>query len=312
MSRVRSEGLVVGGGTDGAGEGVPAYAPTPDEVDALRRRAATALEEALGFVDQHGNALARLRVRGLLGAEPVEDCARAIADTQLADGSFPLLGLSQAGAPGLDSARAAGLDTPLLGTLEALVALSDLGAQHHPCVEGAARFAGSSQGVDGSWGAGESEPEKRLFVSGMLAGLLGRTRVVRPEVLDAAGEFMAGLFSPDRVSGREWEALTAFGVFFTNVGHDMADSALQWIGRELERSHRMRVFEAVLTLRTLLHCQSLAVPGASLEPFLLLTDLLGEQGADGGFAEFAAGEDATRVEATLDAMLGTIRLCEGL
>ena len=310
MSRVRNEGLVVGGPVDGAGEGLSAYAPTPDEVDALRRRAATALEQALGFVDRHGNALAGLRVRGVLGAEPVEDCARAIADTQLADGSFPLLGLSQAGAPGLDSAMAAGLETPLLGTLEALVALSDLGAQHHPCVEGAAGFAGSSQGVDGSWGAAGTAPEERLFVSGMLAGLLGRTRVIRPEVLEATGEFLAGMFSPDRVSGRQWEVLTAFGVFFTNVGHDQADSALQWIGRELERSHSMRVHEAVLTLRTLLHCQTLAVPGASLDPFLLLTDLLGEQGADGGFAEFAAGEDATRVEPTHDAILGTIRLCE--
>ena len=68
MSRVRNEGLVVGGPVDGAGEGLSAYTPTPDELDALRRRAATALEQALGFVDRHGNALAGLRVRGVLGA----------------------------------------------------------------------------------------------------------------------------------------------------------------------------------------------------------------------------------------------------
>jgi len=310
LSRVRLEGLVLGESAARGDEDRPVAEASPEEIDGLRRRAATALEAGLAFVDRHGNDLARLRIRGVLGAQAVEECAGAIADTQRADGSFPLLGLSQGGAPGLAAGLAGGLETRLLGTLEALVALSDLGAQHHPCVEGAAEFARSVQCVDGSWGAEDAAPDERLFPTGMLAGLLGRTRVVRPEVLDAAGEFLAGIFGPDRVSGRNWEALTAFGIFFTNVGHDQADSALQWIGRELERSHRMRIHEAVLTVRTLLHCQTLAIPGSGLDPFLLLTDLLGEQGADGGFVELATGSDATRVEGTLDAMLGTIRLCE--
>jgi len=308
LSKVRLEGLVLGDADAGGGQA--AGLRSPEESDALRRAAATALEKGLAFVDRHGAELTRLRTHAALGAVAPEDCARTLADFQRADGSFPLLGLAEGGAPGLASARRAGLDDPLMGTFEALVALSDLGAHHHPCVEAAARFMQSVQGEDGSWGGDGFPLDSRVFVTGMVAGLLGRTRVVRPEVLDAAGEFLDGHFSPDGVSGRQWEALTAFGTFFTNVGHDSADSALQWIGRELERGHSMRIHEAALTVRTLLHCQTLAVPGASLDPFGLLTDLLGEQGADGGFAELVDGDDGSRVEPTLDALLGTIRLCQ--
>ncbi len=308
MSRVRLEGVVRG--AEEAGEGPPALQISPEEIDALRLRAASALEKGLEFIDRHGEELICLRVRGLLGAVGVEECAEAIATHQRADGSFPVLGLAEGGAPGLDTARDAGLEEAALGTLEALIALSDLGLHHHPCVEGAAVFMQSIQRADGSWGPDEATPGQNLFATGMGAGLLGRTRVVRPEVLDAAGQYLEGIFTPERISGRNWAALTAFGVFFTNVGHDLADSALQWIGRELERGYRTRVYEAGLTLRTLLHCQSLAIPGASLDPFLLLMDLLGEQGGDGGFAEFAAGDDGNRVEPTLDALLGTIRLCQ--
>ena len=311
MSRIRTEGLVLGP-QGGQIEDGPSDSPSPEELEALRLRAATALEQGLGFVDRHGGELARLRVRGVLGAEPLDECTRRISEAQNPDGSFPPLGLGEAGAPGLTEAHAGQLDSHCLGTLEALIALSDLGMHHHPCVEGAAVFMHSIQLEDGSWGNPEVVGENRIFATGMVAGLLGRTRVVRPEVLDAAGEFLAGLFTPERISGRNWEALTAFGVFFTNVGHDEADTALQWIGRELERGFRMRIYEAGLTLRTLLHCQTLVIPGAGLAPFDLLTDLLSEQGADGGFAELTAGSDLTRVEPTLDAILGTLRLCDSL
>jgi len=284
-------------------------AASDQEIENLRRAAATALESGLAFVDRHGGDLARLRVRGVLGATSPEVCAGTIADTQNADGSFPELGLAEGGAPGLSAVQAAGLDPSGRGTFEALVALSDLGMHHHACVEGSAVYMQSIQLEDGSWGAPGLPADARIFVTGMVAGLLGRTRVVRPEVLHAAGEFLVERFTPERISGRNWDALTAFGVFFTNVGHDQADSALQWIGRELERGHRMRIYEAGLTVRTLLHCQTLAVPGAGLAPFLLLTDLLGEQGADGGFAELTSGPELSRVEPTLDGMLGIVRLC---
>ena len=309
MSGVRREGLVLGNIGKAPAESSGGPLPSEEEQQAVRERAATALERGLAFVDAHGAPLTRLRARAVLGAVTAEECALEVAGQQRPDGSFPLLGLADGGAPGFASPEQAGLDVAGRGTLEALVVLSDLGMQHHPCVEGAARFMQSIQGADGSWGLAEKSPEARIFPTGMVAGLLGRTRVARPELLESAGEFLEGLFNPERVSESRWEVLTAFGLFFTNVGHELSDTALQWIGRELERGHRTRARETVLTLRTLLHCQTLAIPGASLDPFLLLTDLLGEQGADGGFAELAAGENALRVEPTLDAMAGTIHLC---
>ncbi|MDG2335054.1 MAG: hypothetical protein P8Q97_12570 [Myxococcota bacterium] len=310
MSRVRLEGIVIGGEDPEEGNAPPAA--SPEEIGALRERAASALEAGLVFIEAHGEELTRLRVRTLLGAETRETCAAEIEAYQADNGSFPLLGLARGGAPGLAAARVAGLAPEVLGTLEALVALSDLGLHHHPCIDGAAVFLQSIQADDGTWGASGGPPESRLFATGMLAGLLGRTRVVRPELLEAAGEYLGSIFNPEKISGRQWESLTAFGVFFTNVGHDLADSALQWIGRELERGYRTRAYDAGLTVRTLLHCQSLAVPGASLDPALLLIDLLAEQATDGGFAEFSEGNDATRVEPTLDAMLGTILLSRAL
>ena len=309
MSGARKEGLVLGNLGQAPAGSSTASLPSEAEIHAVRERAATALERGLSFEDAHGAPLAKLRARALLGAVTAETCALEVAGQQRPDGSFPTLGLAEGGAPGLVGLEQAGLDASGRGTLEALVVLSDLGMQHHPCVEGAARFMQSIQGVDGSWGLAEKSPEARIVPTGMVAGLLGPTRVVRPEVLESAGEFLEGLFNLERVSALGWQALTAFGLFFTNVGHDLSDSALQWIGRELERGQQRRAWETVLTVRTLLHCQASAIPGANLDAFILVTDLLGEQGADGGFAELAPGEDALRVEPTLDAMAGTIRLC---
>ena len=309
MSGARKEGVVLGNlgqAPDGLGS---ALLPSETEVQAVRERAATALERGLAFVDAHGTPLARLRARALLGAVTAESCALEVAGQQRPDGSFPPLGLAEGGAPALAGLEQSGLDEAGRGTLEALVVFSDLRTQHHPCIEGAARFMQSVQGVDGSWGLAETSPEARIVPTGMVAGLLGPTRVVRPEVLESAGEFLEGLFNLERVSALGWPVLTAFGLFFTHVGHEISDTALQWIGRELERGQQRRAWETVLTVRTLLHCQGSAIPGATLDPFLLVTDLLGEQGPDGGYAELAPGEDALRVEPTLDAMAGTIRLC---
>ncbi len=304
LSEIRIQGRASGPGQEPSDPA--AYRPSAAEVEALRLRAADGLEKGLAFVAKHGSELGLARAHALLGAVPVEECTALIAGRQLGDGAFDSLGLLAGGARGLANA---GLEDRQLATLEALIALSDLSALQHPCLESAASFLQAVQLEDGSWGDAGLPGEERIFASGLLAGLLGRTRVVRPEVLDAAGEFLAEQFSPDRISDRNWPALTGFGVFFANVGHEMADSALQWVGRELERSFKTRAHDAASILRTLMHCNAIAVPGATLDPFLLLTSLLGEQSSDGGFEELAPGVDRTRVEPTLDALLGIVRLC---
>jgi hypothetical protein len=276
--------------------------------DALRHRAASALEAGLAFIERHGDALAVLRVHALLGVCPVADCVSEIARRVGPDGAVAPLGLAVQGAPGLADLLD-GPGTAILGPLEALIALADLGALHAPCVEDIARRLGVLQHDDGSWGDLQAPAPTRIFATGLLAGQLSRTRVARPELLDRAGRFLASMWSPDRVSGRAWPAIAGFGAWYSSTGDDLADEALQWIGRELQRGNEKGVYDAVHTVRVLLHCDASAVPGAALVPAALLEALLDEQAADGGFAELTPGPDAVRVVPTLDAMLGAIRLC---
>lgn len=295
-----------GGDPTGASPG-----PDASPEDRLRFRAADALERGLGFVERHGDALAILRTHALLGARPVADCVARIAECFGGGEAATPLGLAAQGAPGLCDFAGDALAADWLACLEPLIALDDLGALGAPVVEEIAGRAQALQRADGSWGAADASAEQRLFATGMLAGHLARTRVVRPEVLDRAGAFLADRWSPDAVAGRSWPALAAFGAWFSSVGNqdELADGALQWVGRELERGFREGVYDAVHTVRVLLHCDASAVPGAGLAPGELLDRLLGEQGGDGGFAELAMGSDAVRVEPTFDAMLGAIRLC---
>ena len=280
------------------------------EIERVRHRAAETLEKGLAFIKSHGTELTVLRAHVLLGAEPIEKMTEQVGLYQTERGGFRRLGLAAGGAVGFaDEFAGAGLSEEVAGTIEALSALSDLGELQAPYVESAARFLGEEQAEDGGWGSPDQPAEKRLFVTGMLAGLLGRTRVVRPVVLSEAGGFIGALWSRDRIEGPVWPALTAFAVFFSGVDHDEADGALQWIGRELEIGYRRRVYDATTTLRGLLHCQALGLPGASFDVVALLEDLLNEQGGDGGFAELVPGGEALRVEPTLDAMLGILRLC---
>jgi hypothetical protein len=143
----------------------------------------------------------------------------------------------------------------------------------------------------------------------MLGGLLGRTRFVRPEVLDGAGRFLGALWTPERVEDGSGATLAAFAHFFTNVHHDLADEALQWCGRELERGFRTHRFEAVFIARVLLWCDAAALPGFGVDPRDLLARLLDEQAGDGGFAELATGGPAARIGPSLDALRAIVALC---
>jgi hypothetical protein len=281
-----------------------------DAPESLRLAAADALERGLGFVEAHGDALAQLRAMVLLEAMPVDALVEAMLERQAEDGSFEPLGVAAGGSPGFSEAAAKGLPDGVLGGLEALCILGDADAINSAPVPKLAAWLGTAQDADGAWGGESLDVDTRLFATGMLAGLLGRTRSVRPHVLEDAGNFMGGHWAPEQVEGRAWARLTAFGVFFSGVDHDLADEALQWVGRELERGYRTRVYDAAATVRVLLHCDASAVPGATLEPPQLLADVLAEQGVDGGFAELAPGGPAGRVAPTLDCMRAILRLCQ--
>ncbi|MBW2420312.1 MAG: terpene cyclase/mutase family protein [Deltaproteobacteria bacterium] len=284
-------------------------------MEPLRRRAATALERGLTFVEAHGNPFSRLRVQVLLEAVPPDRGIDALSARQNRDGSFVRLGQVLPGALEADLA-AAGVPDPLLGTFEALRILSDQRGLHAAAAEKAVDFLASVQQEDGSWGpepgdraAEEGVEGVRLFVTGCLTGLLGGTRFARPQLLESAGRYLAAEWKPERIVTGGWADLAAFASYFANVPSDASEAALEWCGRELERGFRAGHFDARETLRVLRSCNVMALPGASLGIQELLSTLLGEQDEDGGFAAEEPTGSAGRVGPTLDAMLGLLALC---
>lgn len=289
-------------------------------VTALRHRAAQTLECAYGFLESQSDPWAGLRAQVLCGARPASDLTDRIVGTQAADGSLPLGTLVSGGGPGFPAMDLDGLDSnavAIVGTLEGLLVAADAKLIHADWVESAARFLEARQSDDGAFrvpprGPGRAAEQADVFWTGMVAGVLGRTPVSRPSLLEAAGEFLARRFDPAAVENDGYTALIAYSHFFTNVAHELSDEALQWCGRALEKGFRSRQFDAVATLRVLLTCDAQALPGATFDVTELLERLLEEQAGDGGFAELSASGPAARTTQTFDAMLAIVRLCSAL
>jgi hypothetical protein len=294
-------------------------------VDTLRRRSADALEAAYGFLKRQQDVWALMRAAVLCEARPASALADALAAVQRSDGSFPVLTLVSGGGLGFPAWTLESLDddaAAIVGSFEALAIAADARVLHAGWVERTVRFLESRQHPDGAYriseglgasdAARESSIESDVFWTGMMAGMLGRLPVARPEGLEAAGAWLAERFTPEAVEHDGFPALCAYAHFFTNVAHDLSDEALQWCGRALEKGFRSRRLEAVATLRVLLLCDAQAMPGASFDVGELLGRVLEEQAADGGYAELSPGGAATRTTQTFDAMLAIVRLCATL
>lgn len=307
--------LDTGGGGDGEGPSSEA-----EFLEALRLRAADGLERAYEFLSRHGDAWVRLRARVLCEGAPASELADALAAAQEPDGRIPTTGLISGGAlgfpptpPELRSDRELGI----VGTLEALLMAGDAKLLRGDWVEAAARFLERSQDADGAFrittvGDAVAQEKAAVFFTGMTAGILGRTPVTRPSLLDAAGAFLGARFEPGAVEHEGYPALLAYANFFTNVAHELSDEALQWCGRALEKGFRSRQIDGVSTLRVLLTCDAQAMPGADFEVVELLERVLEEQAGDGGFAELSPGGPETRTTQTFDGMFAIVRLCGAL
>ncbi len=259
------------------------------DAESARRRAA-------GYVADHGGPLDRWRAAGLLGDAAPSRPLGAPGVSQRDDGAYSV----DAGPPGVDA------------TLQVLAALDDVRALGDESARGACDYLSAQQCENGSWRrrSGEAEDET-LYVTGMLAGYLAKSRWSRPRVLKAAGDYLAALWSPDRVQGFAWPAIAAYAHYFANAPHDLGDSALQWCGRELERGFRTGHFDAARTARVLVLCDAGALPGARIEPFELIARLVEGVGDDGGWGPAGQGASHARVEGSLDALAGLTRLSPG-
>jgi len=275
--------------------------------DALKGRAAEALQRGHAFVEKYGDPEIQGRALWLLEAGSPEIPAAVVDARQQGDGSF---GPRAARRPMAweDEFRRWQPGDEVLGCVDALAALSQVGQLVRPSVERAVAYLAEVQREDGSWGGAE-DFESRLAGTGLLGGLLARTRYVRPEVLAGVSGFLGEHWDPSRVEGGKHAALAGHASFFSNVKHEESDAALQWCGRELEKGFRSRRLDACGLLGILLRCDVSMLPGATLAPDEILEAVLGEQARDGGWGALEPAGEEARQESTLDAIAGIVRLC---
>ena len=251
------------------------------------------LARARAFVGQHGGELARLRVRALMGEAEPAGLVQVLEDRQEPGGA---IGSFDGGERGLGS------------TTEALEWLGDLQLLGLPCAERAAGFVVSSQLADGSFGEPpDAQLETRLQQSGRLAPVLARMVCVPLARLESVGEFLAAQFSVGRVQAGGFEDLAPFLPFFAIHPHELSDAALQWCGRELERSFRSGRLSPLEAGRLFVRSVARSLPATRLDGREILPALLATQRADGSFGADGC-EARSRVGETLDAILVLLRL----
>ena len=252
-----------------------------------------ALRRAAGFVAMSGDPLRGRAAAALVGERPLAEVIEAFEARQRGDGAF------------VDPDE----ESPLAATLAILGLLDDLGALNEPLVERACAQLARIQRDDGSWSDGDATAEAvALVTTGALAGILAKTRWVRPRVLAAAGDFLAERWSPDRVQRFDWWALAAHANFFANAEHELADEALQWCGRELERGYRQGRFDAIRIARVFATCDARALPGARIEARELAAAIRAAQAEDGGWPPPGDDPSVSRVVHSFDALVALVRL----
>jgi hypothetical protein len=247
---------------------------------------------AMEFVQIHGSDLAKHTAAALVGAADSGHAADAVGETQCTDGGF----------------SATGRDPSVLAeTRRMLGVLDDLGIRDGDLLQAGCAHLARVQRDDGRWGCG-SDDDEDLFETGMILTHLAKTTSARIDMLEAAADFLSGLWSPDRVQGFEWRPLMAYAGTFSNLPHERSDEILQWCGRELERGFRAGRFDGVQTVRLLSWCDAPQLPGGRLEPGELLKSILAGQAEDGGWLEPAEASILNRVARTLAALVGLRQL----
>lgn len=281
--------------------------------DALRERAASALEAAYGFVEREGHGFSKLRARILVQLEPVERGIEALEERVGEAGGVEPIG--QVLAYPLESrvvvAAGSGAANDFVGRLEVLSAAADWGRLYEPVVDRV--VAGLFRSATGDGGHGPAvdatrEPIDRVISTALTAGFLGRTRSARPEMLRGAGAYLAPHWSVEALRQHGWPCVAAFSHYYTNVYDEERESALPWCGRELERGFLAHEYTADQVMRVLFYCEVSALPGVTFDANALLVRLFDDQNTDGsvGDATLPAGD---RVATTIDAMHFILRVC---
>jgi len=246
----------------------------------------------------------------LRAADPLE---RSFWDTLLrrADAGALLAALAERQEPAgavraEEDARAP--DPPLAATLRALTWLDALGLLDHPVVESAVVFLLARQEADGGWSEPGASADRRVALTGEVTGLLAKTPYARDSALARAEAFLARHWTVEGVQGPCYAPILAYVHALAHLHSELADEALQWCGRELERGFRTHVFPPVAVARVFLRARARALPGLQIGPDEIVATLLAAQEADGGWS---AEPGAARLDATFEAVEALLRLGPG-
>jgi hypothetical protein len=259
--------------------------------DAISR----AVTAADAFVARAGAPLERVWWEVLLRREGARPLLAALAESQAPSGAL---------SPWSD----AGTEAPLAATLHALGRLDALGLLDHPVGEGAAGFVLAAQQADGGWDEPGADTERRIALTGEAAGLLAKAPFARASALARAEGFLAAHWSIELVQGPRYAPILAYVHALAHVPSELADEALQWCGRELERGFRTQVFGGLAVARVFLRARARALPGCGVESSEVVATVLGAQAPDGGWP---AEPEVSRSGATLDAVEALLRLGPG-
>jgi hypothetical protein len=232
-------------------------------------------------------------------AEPELVCrARAVTGEAVRDEALAQL-------EGHGHEREAGEST---ARLVVLAALDDLGALDTPLSRRLCSALAKQQLDDGSWGSVTAEPADRIELTGSIAGYLAKTPYVRERALDAAADFLASLWDPDRLRGDAWAATLSYSHTFALIRHAESDAILQWCGRELQRGLVTGIYDAVQFARLLSLCRAHGLPGAPLRRDELVAQIRAQQGHDGSFRRSGDASVQSVIEHTYEALTAFVRL----
>jgi hypothetical protein len=255
-----------------------------------------AVTRAEGFVLRHATPLEREFWATLLRRQGAGPLLAALASQQEATGALR---------PWRDAPSA---DPALAATLCGLTWLDALGLLDHPVPERAVMWLLARQQPDGGWSEPAASEERRVALTGEVAGLLAKTPYARESALRRAEAFLARHWAVERVQGPCYPPILAYVHALAHLHSELADEVLQWCGRELERGFRTHAFPPVAVARVFLRARARALPGLQIEPPELVATLLAAQASDGGWS---AEPGSGRVDATLEAVEALLRLGPG-
>jgi hypothetical protein len=253
--------------------------------------------------DPISSAVTRAEAFVLGGAGPLEHAFwQTLLRRQDARALFAALGAEQQDDGAIRPWRDA---APFAATLRALTWLDALGLLDHPVPERAVGYLLARQEPDGGWTEPGASEARRISLSGQVTGLLAKTPYARASALGRAEGFLADRWAIERVQGPSYAPILSYVHALVHLHSEIADEALQWCGRELERGYRSQAFSAVAVARVFLRARARALPGITLEPAELVATLLAAQADDGGWS---AEPETARLDATLEAVEALLRL----